>query len=492
MRSNRGNHFMNRQYLIAIIIIGWFCIFTITGCIGNIGELSGLLSGQGGSTYYVAPDGDNQNPGTKDKPWATPGYGSRQLGPGDTLIVLGGRYLIGKQEGDQIKPPSGNPSSWITIKGESENRPILAGGENCPAIIDLSGKSNIQIDNLEMTNQDGSTVQSAIRVVGGVVQNLAFKNLFIHQIDGMGIIMADVYGVEIAQCTIQYCGKGALVSEIFKGEGWSRITIRDCHFDYSGYRPSGKKNQTDEYPDGIRIGPSVGPIDITNTGFEHNQGSALQSQAKINRIKQCLFANNTGNGISIGGEEGIIENTLIYGMGDGETTASDGAGIVIDGVTKENAIFKLINVTIHDNPERKGYPLIVERSANDKTVELIIKNSIVTGGYRPVSTGKNVHLQTDHSLIFSPNGIALRIGEKDYSAEQFENGDLGQGLISKDPLFVAPAWGKTGDYHLQKESPARDTGASTEVPPTDLDGKKRPQGEGFDLGAYEYGQDVKN
>ena len=41
----------NRFYLVMIILL---MIVTISGCIGNIGQLSGLLSGKSGSTYYVS------------------------------------------------------------------------------------------------------------------------------------------------------------------------------------------------------------------------------------------------------------------------------------------------------------------------------------------------------------------------------------------------------------------------------------------------------
>mgnify|MGYP002682505542 FL=1 len=102
-------------------------IVTISGCIGNIGQLSGLLSGKSGSTYYVSPEGDNNNSGNRENPRKTPGYASRQLQPGDTLIILGGEYQIDNQEENQIKPASGTTSSWITIKGEAGNKPILMG-----------------------------------------------------------------------------------------------------------------------------------------------------------------------------------------------------------------------------------------------------------------------------------------------------------------------------------------------------------------------------
>jgi hypothetical protein len=56
------------------------------------------------------------------------------------------------------------------------------------------------------------------------------------------------------------------------------------------------------------------------------------------------------------------------------------------------------------------------------------------------------------------------------------------GAINSDPLFVNPA---AGNYHLQAGSPARDAGLSLPGVPLDFDGIPRPQGAGFDIGAYE-------
>jgi hypothetical protein len=41
------------------------------------------------------------------------------------------------------------------------------------------------------------------------------------------------------------------------------------------------------------------------------------------------------------------------------------------------------------------------------------------------------------------------------------------------------------DYHLQANSPAIDSGATESLVPVDFDGVSRPQGKGFDVGAYE-------
>lgn len=474
----------NRFYLVMVVLL---MVVATSGCIGNIGELSGMLSGQSGSTYYVSTEGDNNNSGNRENPWKTPGYASRQLQPGDTLIILGGEYQIDNQEENQIKPASGTTSSWITIKGEAGNRPILKGRDNCPAIIDLSGKSNLRIENLELTNDEGSVVQNAIRVVGGVVQNLIFKELFIHHIDGNGILMADAYGIEIIQSKIEYCGKEAMVGKNFQGDGWNRITIRDSQFSFSGHYPSSKKSNDEHTFDGLRIGSSVGPIEITNSIFEQNLGNGLYTRAKMNRIIECVVDNNSENGIVMGGQDGIVMNTLIYGVGGKNPKNSISSGMVIDEIAGEDAKFKIVNVTIDTPPENQGFPLKVGVSQKPEIGEVLFKNNIIVCGTQPVNIGKNISLKASNNLIYRPNGkTVLKFGEKEYSGEELKDAQLIENFIAEDPLFVAPSRGKNGGYHIQENSPARDAGVSTDAPSVDLDGRLRPQGKGYDLGAYEF------
>ena len=55
----------------------------------------------------------------------------------------------------------------------------------------------------------------------------------------------------------------------------------------------------------------------------------------------------------------------------------------------------------------------------------------------------------------------------------------GIGNIDLDPLF-------SGGYKLQSGSPCIDAGTSEGAPDTDIEGIPRPQGKGWDMGAYEY------
>jgi hypothetical protein len=65
-----------------------------------------------------------------------------------------------------------------------------------------------------------------------------------------------------------------------------------------------------------------------------------------------------------------------------------------------------------------------------------------------------------------------------------EDGYDGTGNISSDPPSFVDALG--GDFHLQAGSPCIDKGTSEGAPDTDIEGTPRPQGGGYDMGAYEY------
>ena len=81
------------------------------------------------------------------------------------------------------------------------------------------------------------------------------------------------------------------------------------------------------------------------------------------------------------------------------------------------------------------------------------------------------------------SSYVLEIAGTTYSKE--EVGFLGSGNLYGDPLFIFPAFGVTGDYHLKRGSPAIDAGIKVDGLDIDLEGNRRPAGCGYDVGAYE-------
>src|SRR5450432_3524918 len=94
----------------------------------NIGFALFLISAQAlaAATYYVAPGGDDANPGTIELPWATISQAVGSVAPGDAVILRDGVY---GPEGSTGFPvwitQPGSPNAWIVLKAEHKGGAVL-------------------------------------------------------------------------------------------------------------------------------------------------------------------------------------------------------------------------------------------------------------------------------------------------------------------------------------------------------------------------------
>jgi len=434
-----------------------------------------------GDIYYVSPSGNNANSGTSESPWAMPGYASRQLKPGDTLIVRPGTYSLSVYDDDIILPTSGTPTAWITIKGQSGTLPRLEGSANLICAIDISRSSYIRIQNLEITSAAGKIIRDGIAGMEHDINGVLLEDLYIHHINEFGINISDVNDIRILNCRLDYCGMGGIGGPVGYLGGWRNAKINGCSLSYSGHFYRGGENPYDR-PDGFGIEPSEGPIEISDTIAEHNLGDGLDSKSANTDIHHCIVANNRCDGVKLWQGGSKIENTLIYGTGDGDPTDSPWAGIVI-GTEESGASFQIINVTLHENTERRGYPIYVQYDSAIP-VTVLLRNTIIANAQGHAHFGESVTLAADHNLFYMPSrDDQVYANGRDYLSGELSL--LGEGNAYGNPLFINPAWGTDGNYKLQAGSPALNTGTSNGAPADDLEHKVRPQGAGIDKGAYE-------
>jgi len=138
------------------------------------------------ATYYVAPGGDDAGAGSAAAPWAHPAYGARRLQPGDTLILRAGTYVLSDYGSDIIRPPSGTASAWITLRGESGGRAVLAGRDDLAMAMELGGTSYVRIENLEITHDSAASGQAVrfrdgISIVDAPAEHIVLDNVHIHK-----------------------------------------------------------------------------------------------------------------------------------------------------------------------------------------------------------------------------------------------------------------------------------------------------------------------
>ncbi|MBU4198576.1 MAG: right-handed parallel beta-helix repeat-containing protein [Verrucomicrobia bacterium] len=454
--------------------------------------------GSTGNTYYVAPTGDDSHPGSLAEPWATPGYGSRRLQPGETLIIMGGIYNISQYDADDIVPPSGAPGAWVTVRGETGNRPVLRGSDGLRAAVDIGGKSYVAIENLEFTSLIDSPYSGGLGlgIEGGGsgagaadISNVRIKDVYIHHVESGGInFSGDMNAVVVSGTRIDHACLGGIGAPTSYGRGgWRNVVISNCYFGYSGHFYQGQEHDDVslyDRPDGFGIEPSDGPIEITGTTAEHNFGDGLDSKSRNTTIRNCIVANNSCDGVKLWGGGSQVENTLIYGRGDGNTTTTPWSAIVI-GTEQTNATFEIVNVTVDD--ELGGnYLMYVQYDNPQIPISLTIRNTIFSsrGANAGIYLGGAVTGALEYNLFYFPNsGTVLERGSTSYDSAHV--GDLGTGNLYGDPLFMATGFGATGDYHVAASSPAVKHGAASYAPATDLDGRSRPQTGAGDIGCYE-------
>jgi len=447
-----------------------------------------------GTTYYVAPYGDDANPGTRALPWRSPGYASRQLLPGDTLVILGGRYVLSQYDDDIVTPGSGRADAWITIVGEEGNRPVLAGRDNLAMAVNLSGCHYVRVENLEITHDttaqgEGQWFRDGVLISDEPASNLILHDLYIHHIDEFGLNLQDVSNLTVSGCRLEYCGFGAMGGPEALHGGWRNVLIDRCHLSYGGHYYQGGDGSSRPYdrPDGFGIEESQGPIEIVDTVAEHNYGDGLDSKAANTTIRRCIVANNSCDGVKLWGRNSRVENTLIYGRGDGNPEVTPWSAIVI-GTEQANARFDIVNVTV-DDALGYNYLMHVQYDTPAIPVNLTLQNTILCGrGPRSqVFVRGASQLTVLHSLFYLPqSAVVLEHGERTYTASSINTLDSGNRY--GDPRFILPAWGTSGDYHLQAGSPAINAGVADGAPADDLEGHARDAVP--DIGAFEWGAAV--
>lgn len=415
------------------------------------------------NSRYVSTDGNDTNPGTMDAPFRTLTKAAATVLPGETVFIREGEYrerLVPQNSGTANEPItfSAYPNEQVTLNGDGVSMPANWGG-----LIDVSGLSHIKIHGIRVIN--AGTDFNHVGILVDHSNSISIKNCYTFNTASSGIGVWNSSDVVIDNNeVVQACHNGEQecisvavtdgfqvsnnkvhdsVNSQYGGEG---IDIKDGSANgkvfrnhvYNISRLGIYVDSWDKHTYNIEVFNNV-VHDCKDTGF----ALAAEAGGLLENIK---VYNNIAYGNFYGG-------LTVAGWGE------SGASHPISGVL-------VINNTFFGNgPNDWGPGIVLE---NSESSNIYIRNNILSqNGYDQVSLeAVGSGLVFDHNICFGDNESALSLE-----------------CTNVNPMMVNP---QAGDFHLLSDSPARDTGSSSEAPIDDYDGNQRPLGSGVDIGAFEY------
>ncbi len=413
--------------------------------------------GSGGTVYHVSPDGDDGNDGTADAPWRSLQHAADRVMPGDTILVSSGIY-----EGLRIER-SGRAEAWISLRA----------APGAQVVVDAPGPHNRHDSNVEVETWEGDGV-----VAYWVIEGLEVSNAPRWGIDLRGSEAAKSHHLIVRHNRVHDNGLDEGQTGIFAA------FVDDLLVEDNESYANGEH--------GIYVSNSSDRFTIRGNRLYDNAGCGLHLNGD---------AEMGGDGIL---SNGLVENNVIYGNG-----TEGGAAINMDGV----ADTLVRNNLLYDN-HATGIALYQEDGAVCSHHNRVLNNTVLMpadGRWAIIlgaddctdnQIGNNIlysdheyrgsinlpashvpGLQSDHNLIvdrFTTDDSESVISLAEWQALGY---DAHSSLADPQSLFVDPAG---DDYHLRPGSPAIDAGAALPEVGADLEGRPRPAGAAFDIGAYEY------
>ncbi len=481
--------------VLALITLGFLYWSPLSGKLKALADVFSPITQQG-TTYYVATDGDDSNPGTFEQPLSFTNKLDDILSPGDIVYFREGTYDIPLEDpGDTAHGFAirsyGTEELPITFRNYPGEHVVWDNKERAADAIEIKAEY-VVLDGIELINGRGYTInvyEKYFTIRNSVLHDDDTDDQtddLIKVLDGSGYVLIE---------NNEFYGKSSNFLDIFG----DYTEIKNNYFhDYI----QGGQEQAVQIKGG-NIGtkvhhnlflrcspPDQGGVDWTSSVLQIGGGTMPQY------LSPCDIGKR---GPDDPGYEGCgleAYNNLIVG--------GKHPGIVFVRCSNCSAYNNTIIIEKEpgSNEPRRAIGI------RDSSIDITIKNNIVVSDNEylllVMNDGSAEGLVSDNNIWYSTSGNTKMSWLTDdfrypwdagYTFEEYQSltgQDQNSLNVNPIPDFVDPA---NNDFHLQSTSPAIDAGTSQitdtiPAPSTDYDGVARPQGGAPDIGAYEHQTDA--
>ncbi len=430
-----------------------------------------------GADRFVAPGGDDANPGTDAEPWLTIQHAADSAAPGDVVMVRSGVYV----ETVSVSVSGDETLGWITFRSEvaggAEIRgPGLAVAGEETWMVRLSDIHHVRVEGFSIS---GLSTDRGDDLVGGIlVENVAGTASDIEIVDCSVAGIANNGSGERNAHGIAVYGRSAAPL--------TNVTVEGCSLTNLTLGAS-EALVVNGNVDGFLIRgnflSACDNIGIDAIGLEGTAPSDDRARNGVIRENDVFDCSTDGNpfyrgdlsagGIYVdGGEDILIEANVVSLCDIGIEVASEAKGGTTDSGTGEILVQKATGVWFTDN-------LVVTTAQS-----LGVTNPFKAADTNAITFARNVWWSNGH-----PGALRFEWNRKDYqglAAFSAANGDGGSSVVA-DPIIATNSGGGI-DTTPFPGSPLIDSGDPAYVADpeeTDAMGRGRVIGPGVDRGAFE-------
>jgi hypothetical protein len=299
--------------------------------------------------YYVAPNGNDNNPGTITQPWRTWKKAFSTAQAGDLVYFRGGVYPYSDIGADGIEPNSGTADNWIRFFNYPGEEPIL----DCDTLITASAEyqraiglweksyihfKGLTVRNVHMLDYPGSSMGNDHAIAEGIIlyysEHITFENMKLYNIEGVAL---GIYGSD--EIRVKNCDAWNTVDWYQPDPGQNGIGF---HFKtdpifFTPKRTDSYLHNTHSYFEGCRTwnfsdngfaATGVGYVEfkncwafdggvLTGDGFGWKNGVFGEGHQDLvnplsKLITNCISANNGYTGFSPNNNDGSSFNAHYY------------------------------------------------------------------------------------------------------------------------------------------------------------------------------------